>query len=262
MENCWPPPALWLSCVAVRFLSHFPSLPPTLLHCKLTKPLLTLVFSKLLLIHVVVSWIFPTSSVFHKVGFPRLKTAAPAKALRQQHNHHYVLQRSKWKTLARKLLVHPGWARALAASSNRSLPEIAHFHLEPSKDSHLTSSQLLESCFRISCSDTDILRISSSSVFIGSLNPFLCLFIYFPIAAQHPLIPSLLLLFPLNLLCGSLCSCALMSLFHFQYFALLLAQFCLEDFRTLFLVIKRILNYKPVFQMSCKLCQLGFIQTS
>jgi len=89
----------------------------------------------------------------------------------------------KSKTLARKLLAHPTWACAFAATSNKSLPEIAHFHLELSKD-FLTYSYLLGSRCRISCSDTDILLTSNPSVFTGSLNPFIYLF--FPIAAQHP----------------------------------------------------------------------------
>lgn len=123
------------------------------------------------------SWVFPVSSLFRKVVFPRLKTAVPSKALQEQCNCHYVLQRSKWKTLAKKLLGHPARASALAATSSKSLPEIAHFHLERSKD-FLTYSHLLEGCFRISSSDTDILLISSPSVFIGSLNPFLFFFFF------------------------------------------------------------------------------------
>lgn len=88
-HGIWRCHTLWPFCV--RLLPHFPSLLCSLLHSKLTKPLLlgiqkipnTQVFSKLL-IHGAVSWVFSISSVFHKVGFPRLKTAAPAEALQEQ----------------------------------------------------------------------------------------------------------------------------------------------------------------------------------
>lgn len=83
--------------------------------------------------------------------------------------------------LTRKLLGHPAWAHALVATSNKSLLEIAHFHLEPSKD-FPTYPYILEICFRISCSDTNFLPIFSPSIFfIGSLNLFLGVF--FAIAA-------------------------------------------------------------------------------
>lgn len=71
---------------------------------------------------------------------------------------------------------------------------------------------------------------------------------FFAIAAQELFIPSFLLLFPLNFLCGPRCSCALIFLFCLLHFAFLLAQFHLEDFRALFLVITIILNHEPTFQ--------------
>lgn len=122
---------LWLFCAGLP--SHFPSLLPSLLHSKSTKPLLTLNFP---------DFAFMVLGPFHLLslpqrGVPKAEGSSCSWSLERAASLPYVLQRSSWKISARKLLGHTDRACVPATTSDNSLAKIALFHLEPCKDSWL-----------------------------------------------------------------------------------------------------------------------------
>lgn len=157
----------------------------------------------------------------------------------------YVLQRSRWKTSARKLLGHTDRACVPATTSGNSLQKLPFSILNPVR---ILDLHLLKSCFRFLSSGTDTLLISKSWVFTGSLNPFLDLFVWIWFADFWMFLqllhntsssPGFFCYFPRIFFVDLIVAVHWFPFFCLQY----LAQFHLEDFRSLFLMITIILNH-------------------
>lgn len=179
MENHCPLPALWLSCAAVRLLILFPSLLHSFLRCKLTKPLPTLLyFPNFLSFMLLCPESFPSPLSSTKWGFQDWREQLQPKPCKSSVTPLCLTERSRWETLARKILGHPAWAHTPATASELSLPEMAHFHLEPSKH-FLTSSHLLESWYIILTLIHTFFSFPAQGVFWGFFCLGLVLFVFF-----------------------------------------------------------------------------------